>query len=240
MNTLSNERLFVKKAHKTQLKMARHIILEDKLPKKIHLIGGVDVAYFGDLSIGAVVVLNKTDLEPRESQIAICKTRAPYIPTLLSFREISPMIKAIRKLEIQPDLFLVDGQGFAHPYHCGLASHLGIIIGKPTIGVAKNKLCGQLENAKPKTNVAFLKDENEIIGAAVTIEKKKKPIYISSGHMVSLETAIKIVKQCTKSNRLPEPLRRAHEVATVEKRRIEILSRIDKKPANPRPLYLHR
>jgi len=228
MSTFNDKRLFLKKAHKTQLKMAKHVILEDELPKKIHSIGGVDVAYFRDLSIGAVAVLNKINLKLRELQIATCKTRFPYIPTLLSFREISPMTSAIRKLETQPDLFLVDGQGFAHPYRCGLASHLGIIIGKPTIGVAKSKLCGQLEKAEKKTNITLLKDNNEIIGAAVTTEKRK-PIFVSTGHMVSLETAIEIVKQCTKNNRTPEPLRRAHEAATAEKHRIETLSKIDKR-----------
>jgi deoxyribonuclease V len=214
----------VKKAHEAQLQLSKQIILEDRLPKKIQFIAGVDTAYFKDLSIGAAAVLDWNSLELVESKTAYCKTRFPYIPTLLSFREIPPTILSIKKLQTKPDVFLIDGQGYAHPYHCGLASHLGIIIGKPTIGVAKSRLFGEVENTEHQKDVAFLKYKGEIIGAAVTTKSGSQPVYVSVGHMVSLETAIRIVKESIRGNRIPEPLLKAHEIATAEKRKIHIPS----------------
>jgi len=214
----------VRKAHETQLQMSKRIVSEDMLPNKIHLVAGVDVAYARDLSVGAVAVLKYETLDLLEFKTALCKTQIPYIPTLLSFREIRPITSSINKLEHQPDLFLVDGQGFAHPYHCGLASHLGLIIGKPTIGIAKSRLFGKVEDDKHDKDVTFLKNNGEIVGAVVKTRAGSKPIYVSVGHMISLRTAIRIVKECMHHHRLPEPLLKAHKVATDEKRKIHIAS----------------
>jgi deoxyribonuclease V len=147
----------------------------------------------------------------------------PYIPTLLSFREVSPSILSIKKLQLQPDLFLIDGQGQAHPYRCGLASHLGLVLRRPTMGVAKSRLFGQVENAETE-GVAFLNHEDQVIGAAVTTKRGSKPVYVSTGHMISLETAIRIVKVCARNKRIPEPLIKAHQIADAEKRKINIQS----------------
>ena len=184
----------VKKAHETQLRLSKQIIFEDVLPEKIRFVAGVDVAYARGMSIGAVAVLNYDSLKLVESRTAFCKTRFPYIPTLLSFREIPPTVLSIKKLHVQPDVFLVDGQGFAHPYGCGYASHLGLVIGRPTIGVAKSRLFGEAEKTTTEDGVALLKNKGEVIGATVAIKRGCKPLYVSVGHMVSLETAIKIVK----------------------------------------------
>jgi deoxyribonuclease V len=210
----------IRKAHKTQLKLSKQIILEDRLPEKIRYVAGVDVAYCNGMSIGAVAVLDYDSLELVESQTALCKTRFPYIPTLLSFREIPPAVLCVKKLKVQPDVFLVDAQGFAHPYHCGFASHLGLVINKPTVGAAKSRLFGENEEYSSKENVAFLKHKGTIVGAAVTTKQGCKPVYISVGHMVSLETAIKIVKHCARNNRVPQPTLKAHKIAAVEKRKI--------------------
>ena len=229
MVTLGIKPLFsVKKAHKTQLRLSKQIIFEDTLPKKIKFVAGVDVAYARGMSIGAVAVLDYDSLKLVESQTAFCKTRFPYIPTLLSFREIPPAVLSIKKLQVQPDVFLVDGQGFAHPYGCGFASHLGLAIGKPTIGVAKSRLFGEAERTKTEDKVAFLKHKGEVVGAIVTIKRGCKPVYVSVGHMVSLETAIKIVKHCACHNRSPEPILKAHEIATLEKRKINMVSATNK------------
>jgi deoxyribonuclease V len=126
---------------------------------------------------------------------------------------------SIRKLKTQPDLFLVDGQGYAHPYHCGFASHLGLVIRKPTIGAAKCRLFGETVKTPIEENITFLKHKSEIVGAAVSTGHGGKPVYVSTGHMVSLDTAIGIIKHCTQKNRIPEPLLRAHEIATEEKRK---------------------
>jgi len=214
----------IEKAHETQLRLSEQIVLKDMLPKKIRLVAGVDVAYVEDLSIGAVAVLDYTSLELVESQTALCKTRSPYVPTLLSFREIQPTVLSIKKLRLQPDIFLVDAHGFAHPYRCGFASHLGLVIGKPTIGVAKSRLFGKVEVTRGKRDAALLKHNNEVIGAVVTTKHGCKPVYVSVGNMVSLETAVKIVRHCAHYNRIPEPILKAHELATAEKRKINIAS----------------
>lgn len=218
----------VEKAHETQSRLSERIVLEDALPKKIRFVAGVDVAYVKDLSVGAVAVVDYTSLELVESQIALCKTRFSYVPTLLSFREMPPTVLSIRKLHAEPDVFLVDAHGFAHPYRCGFASHLGLVIGKPTIGVAKGILLGEVEDVRDEKDVALLKHRGEVIGAVVTTKHGCKPVYVSVGHMVSLETAIKIVKHCAEHNRVPEPILKAHEIATAEKRKINIASAVNK------------
>lgn len=218
----------IEKAHETQLRLSKRIIPEDVLPKKIRFVAGVDVAYVRDLSIGAVAVLDYSSLKVLESKTALSKTRFPYVPTLLSFRETPPTVLSIKKLHLQPDVFLIDGHGFAHPYRCGFASHLGIVIGKPTIGVAKGRLFGKLENAKGEKNVAMLKHGDEVIGAIVKTKQGCKPVHVSVGHMVSLETAIKIVRHCTRHSRIPEPILKAHQIATAEKRKINIALTINK------------
>jgi len=211
-----------KKAHEIQRCLSRHIVSEDILPERIRLVGGVDVAYFKDFSIGAAAVLDFDTLELVESQIAICKTCFPYIPTLLSFREVMPTVMSIRKLRVQPDVFLVDAHGFAHPYRCGFASHLGLVLKSPTIGVAKTKLLGDVENRISTKDISFISNRGEIIGAAVTTIPESRPMYVSVGHMVSLKTSINIVKHCTKKSRIPKPILEAHETATTEKRKINI------------------
>lgn len=201
----------IPKAHKAQAYLSKKVVSEDRLPEKINLIAGVDVAYAGESAIGAVAVLDYESLELLESQTAMCQVKFPYIPTLLSFREIPPATACVKRLKRQPDVFLVDGQGIAHPYRCGFASHLGLAIGKPTVGVAKSRLVG-----KPTTlggNV-FLVENCQIIGSVVTTREGSKPVYVSVGNLISLETAVKIVKHCVRRSRIPEPLLQAHKIAS--------------------------
>jgi len=163
--------------------------------------------------------VNYDSLELIESQTAVCKNQISYIPTLLSFREIHSTVMSIRKLKTPPGLFLVDGQGYAHPYRCGFASRLGLVIRKPTIGTAKSKLVGETVNAPMQESSAFPRHKDEIIEAAVSTGHGSKLVYVSTGHMVSLDTAIRIIKHCTQKNRIPEPLLKAHEITTEEKRK---------------------
>ncbi|MGD0450598.1 MAG: endonuclease V [Candidatus Bathyarchaeia archaeon] len=213
----------IKKAHKTQIRLSKKIISEDNLPSKIRTVAGVDVSYVGQLGVGAVVVLDYEALEVLETQVASCQVKIPYIPTLLAFREIPPAVATIKKLKIQPDVFLVDAQGFAHPYRCGFASHLGLILSKPTIGAAKSRLIGTPVELDGTT---FLIDKGETIGAVLTSSQSGKPVFASVGHMVSLETAIKIVKHCIK-DRMPEPLLQAHKLAAKERIRFEQENKIN-------------
>jgi deoxyribonuclease V len=210
----------VKKAHDTQLCLSEKIIREDRLPKEIRVVGGVDVSYVGDMGIGAITVLDYGTLELLETQVATCPVKMPYVPTLLSFREIPPAVAAIKQLKLQPDIFLVDAQGLAHPFRCGFASHLGLVLGKPTVGAAKSKLIGELTEINGR-RVLF--DKGEIIGEVVTTKAGIKPIYVSIGHKISLETAIQIIKHCSKS-RIPEPLLQAHKIAA--KTRLKLLEKV--------------
>jgi len=211
-------RFSAEKAHMTQLRLSKLVIHEDQLPETINYVAGVDVAYAKGVSVGVAAVLNFDSLTLVESRVACLKTRFPYIPTLLSFREIPPAYSAIKKLQTHPDVFLVDGQGFAHPYRLGFAAHLGLAIDKPTIGVAKSLLCGKVEPVG-EYGWSPLTDGGEIIGAEVVTKPGQEPIYVSVGHRVSLKRAVDIVMQCTRTYRIPEPIRRAHMIAGEEKRK---------------------
>jgi deoxyribonuclease V len=210
-----------KKAHAMQRRLSKNIIFEDKLPETVDYVAGVDVAYLKDTAVAAVAVLELSSLSQVESQVAHVKIGFPYIPTLLSFREIPPAYPAIKKLQLEPDVFLVDGQGYAHPYGLGFASHLGLILDTATIGVAKSLLWGKVEPAGE--GWAPLVAKGIIIGAEVITKSGTKPVYVSVGHKVSLERAIRIVKACTGRYRIPEPIRRAHMLAGEEKRRLQSL-----------------
>lgn len=224
MSAKSLEKGFsVEKAHRTQVELSKHLILEDELPSTIRCVAGTDVAYTNDLSVAAAALLDFDSLQLKESQLAVQKTVFPYIPTLLSFREIRPTIAAIKKLHTEPEIILVNGHGYAHPYRCGFASHLGLILKKPTIGVAKSLLIGALVKNSQTQDTVFIQDKGEIIGARVRTKSKSKPVYVSVGHMISLETAIRIVKNCVLSTRIPEPIALAHRNAAVEKRRIKMI-----------------
>jgi len=191
------------------------------LPERADFVAGVDVAYLEGTSVGAVAVLDCSDLSMVEFQVAHFKTRFPYVPTFLSFREIPPAYSAIRKLHTKPDVFLIDGQGFAHPYGLGFASHLGLILEKPTIGVAKSLLCGKVEQNVEGGRIVTLKDNEVVVGAMVITKAGTKPLYVSVGHRMSLKRATEIVLACTGKYRIPEPIRRAHLIANEEKRRLQ-------------------
>ena len=205
----------IEKARKAQANIARKVICEDRLQGEIKLVGGVDVAYHQDWAVGAAAVLDYENLEVVESQTVIQKLKFPYVPTLFAFRELPAAVASIRKLKMQPDVFLVDGHGKAHPYGCGLACHLGVVLNKPTIGVAKNRLVGE---PKRVGRDIFLVHEGEVVGAVIAMRKGAKPVYVSVGHMMSLQTAAKIVEHCSRQNRIPQPLREAHRIAAEERK----------------------
>jgi deoxyribonuclease V len=203
------------KARRAQNCVAQKVIDKDHLPKKISLVGGVDAAYAGDVAFGVAVVLDYDSFEFREAQIVTQKVKFPYVSTLLSFRELPVAAVCIRKLKLQPDVLLVDGHGKAHPYGCGLASHLGVAMEKPTVGVAKRRLVGEPKRVGEDT---FLVQDGEVIGAVVSTRNAAKPVYVSVGHMVSLATAVEIVKHCSRISRVPEPIRLAHRLASEERK----------------------
>lgn len=203
------------KARRAQLCMAKKVIAEDTGPNNIQIVAGVDAAYYEDWAVGAIAVLDYESLEILETETVTQQVKFPYIPTLLSFRELPPAMACIRKLKLQPDVFLVDGHGKAHPYKCGFACHLGLTLRKPTIGVAKSRLVGEVNRINNEDLVVL---NGEVIGAEVTTMSRSKPVHVSVGHMISLQRAVKIVKDCCLENRIPEPIRQAHRLASEERK----------------------
>ncbi|HDI07308.1 MAG TPA: endonuclease V, partial [Candidatus Bathyarchaeota archaeon] len=183
------KRFSVQKARKIQRELAKKIVFDDRFQaENIRFVAGVDVAYVGDVAIGAAAVLEYDSLETVEYAVVRCRTMFPYVPTLLSFREISPAVSCLKRLKIEPDVVLVDGHGYAHPFRCGFASHLGVVIGKPTVGVAKKLLCGSVGEFNDE-GCALIVHEGEVVGMAVITKPGTKPVYVSVGNMVSLDTA---------------------------------------------------
>jgi deoxyribonuclease V len=209
--------LTVEEAIAIQEKLRSQVITEDKFKEPIHYVAGVDMGFEADgtISRAAVAVLSFPDLQVVETSLARRPTTFPYIPGFLSFREIPAVLDALEKIEIIPDIILCDGQGIAHPRRFGIASHLGVIIDIPTIGVAKSLLLGKHEDLpETKGSLQPLIHRGEMIGAVLRTRTGVKPVYISSGHKVSLSTAIDYVLRCTPKYRLPETTRIADKLAS--------------------------
>jgi deoxyribonuclease V len=161
-------------------------------------------------------VLDFPSLKLREKAIARLPTSFPYIPGLLSFREGPTILEALAKLEQWPDLLLFDGQGIAHPRRLGIASHIGLLTDTPSIGVGKSRLRGHAREALGNEKGAweFLWDKEEVVGALVRTRTGIKPLYVSIGHRVGLQTAVEYVLACTTRYKLPETTRWAHRLAS--------------------------
>ncbi len=179
-------------------------------------IAGADISCNRSSPLGyaVVVVMTFPDLEVVEEKRVEAEIKFPYIPGLLAFREAPILLKAFEKLKKEPDLIIFDGQGIAHPRGMGIASHLGIILNKPTIGCAKSKLFGTYnEPGKNEGDFSYLyspQETDKVIGAVVRTKSNTKPVFVSIGHKIDLQTSIKFVLQCTKGYRIPEPTRLAH------------------------------
>ena len=170
------------------------------------------------MAYAQAVVLCFPELKLLEQSATSAKITMAYIPGLLSFREIPVLIPLLEKLTITPDILLVDGQGIAHPRGLGLASHLGLVFDLPTIGCAKSRLIGTYDMpAFQKGAYVPLYVDNEVKGAVVRSKESVKPLFISIGHKICLETALGIVLGCCTHYRLPEPIRLAH-IGTREKK----------------------
>lgn len=183
----------------------------------IRTVAGADVGFEqeGRISRAAVAVLDFPSLVLREQAIARRVTRFPYVPGYLSFREVPVVLAALQRLRKEPDIILCDGQGYAHPRRFGLACHLGVVTGLPTIGVAKSRLVGT-HDPVPERKGAWvpLMDGDERIGAVLRTRDHVAPLFVSVGHRIGLEHAIEVVLACTPRYRLPETTRQAHRLAS--------------------------
>jgi len=223
----------MKKLHSWNLSYSRARELQAELSGKVEftrlkkgpkLIAGIDCAFSrdGERILAVVVVLRPPEFEFVETASASRKVTFPYIPGLLSFREAPVCLAAVEKLQTQPEVFIIDGQGIAHPRRLGLAAHLGLFLDQPTIGCAKSRLTGTYEEPSlDKGAYSLLKDEkgkqntqSEIIGAVVRTRTNVKPVFVSVGHKCLLEDAIRVVLDCAVKYRLPEPTRLAHQAVS--------------------------
>jgi len=207
-----------KRAERIQRILSSKVVACDGLSHEIRYVAGVDVSYLEGHSYGAVAVLEYKTMNLIEEATSTLKTVLPYIPTFLAFRELPAAVAAARKLKTRPDVFMVDGHGRAHPRRFGFACHFGLALKAPTIGVAKNLLCGEVKGSKGCWRPIV--DDGEIVGAAVFTKTDGRPVYVSVGHKVSLETAIRIVLNCARKYRIPEPIRQAHMIAERAKRKV--------------------
>ena len=193
-----------------------YVSLEDRLPR-VQRVAGVDVGFEdnGRITRAAVAVLDATSLQLVEHHVARLPTTFPYVPGLLSFREVPAVLAALAQLSALPDVILCDGQGVAHPRRFGIACHLGVLLDLPTVGVAKSRLVGRHgEVPVEKGGWAPLEDGGEVIGAVLRTRSNVRPLYVSPGHRVSLKTAIELTLACTTRYRLPETTRWADRLAS--------------------------
>lgn len=184
-----------------------------KIPK---LIASADVSFVGDKAIGAVVVMTFPGLEVVEKIVKKRDLGFSYIPTLLTFREGPVLCECFRALKNEAELIIFDGQGIAHPRRMGLAAHLGILLGKPSIGCAKSKLYGESHRSlgEKKGDFRYLKDiDGAKIGAILRTRVGVKPIFVSPGYMIDIKDSVKIIMQCIGKYRIPEPIRISHSLS---------------------------
>lgn len=202
--------------------LRKPILIQEKLREKIKLedgfreaglVGGADTHFRGDRAHTSLVVLDLGSLDPLEETSSVSKVSFPYVPTFLTFREAPSIIRIFKGLKHKPDVLLIDGQGIAHPRGIGLASHVGVLLDTPTIGVAKKRLIGSYEEPKEVGEASELLYDDRQIGWVFKSKKGTRPLFISPGHRVSIESSLDIVKGSLKDHKLPEPLHLAHQRA---------------------------
>ena len=200
-------------------------------PAQTRFVAGVDNGYVrgeaGETAHAAVVVLDFPSLEVVETVTASCPVTFSYVPGLLTFREGPAVLSAIERLTVQPDLWLFDGHGVAHPRRFGLAAHLGLILDQPSVGCAKSRLVGRWEEPGPAFgDRAPIVDRGEVVGMAVRTRPGHTPLLVSPGHRLDVEGAVAAALACCRDSRfLPEPTRLAHELVTATARPLRQVSR---------------
>jgi deoxyribonuclease V len=215
MKPLHSWKVNTEEAIQIQENLRNRLILKNTFTE-VRTIGGGDVAYSGDrnLLFAAIAVLSFPKMETLDIATAHGEIPFPYIPGLLSFREGPILINAFRKLKMKPDVMIYEGQGIAHPRGIGLASHMGLWLELPSIGCAKTPLLDDFTYPGPsKGSFELIRKEGKEVGAALRTKEKVKPLFVSPGHRIDLPTSIQIILQTCQKFRMPEPLRKAHQVS---------------------------
>lgn len=206
-------------ARNLQKQLAKKVCLEDS-NSNIKTVAGVDVAYDknSDLIVASIAVLDTCTLNVLDTSIIKDQVTFPYIPGLFSFREMPPLIKAFEKLNIEPDLVVCDGHGYAHPRRFGLACHLGVLFDIPTIGCGKTRLIGEYDEPgiKRGDQTELIDTNGEVIGAVLRTQNNVKPVFVSSGHKISIETSCKWILKLSPQYRLPETTRIADHIGRTQ------------------------
>lgn len=203
-------------ARTLQAELAKRVSLKDDFPPP-KLLAGFDVGFEeeGTITRAAAVLLDADTLQPQESHIARIGTSMPYVPSLLSFRELPALVAALAMLTRTPDLVFVDGQGIAHPRRLGIAAHFGVATGLATLGVAKKVLAGRHDEPGPTPGDRTpLIHRGEQIGWALRSKLRCNPLIVSPGHRISLDTSVEWVMRTLRGYRLPEPTRLADRLAS--------------------------
>jgi deoxyribonuclease V len=217
-------------AQRRQRELARQVILEDGFDE-LALVAGVDVSVprEGETGRAAIVVWRPADGAVVEQLTAEAPVRFPYVPGLLAFREGPPIEAALRRLRHEPDLYLVDGQGIAHPRRLGIAAHLGVLLDRPTIGCAKSRLYGLDAEPGPEAGAAvpLLAPDGSRLGSILRTRAGTNPLYVSPGHRVSLSSAESVVLACCRGYRLPEPQRLADKLSKARPDAVDREPRLD-------------
>lgn len=209
--------------YRIQRDIASRTILDDRLDlDEIRLIGGADQAFFDEKIISAIVLLEYPSMEVYDSSSAILNVDFPYIPGLLTFREAPSIIEAFRSLETKPDLLVLDGCGINHPRFAGLATHVGVTLDIPSIGVAKNILCGEGDLPMEVGDASLITYQKRAVGYYFKSKKNCKPLIVAPGHKISLESSLNLIKSCIRGYKLPEPTRMAHLFANRIKKEVLI------------------
>lgn len=202
--------------------VAEKAVIRDEFTT-IRLIAGADQAFTGDFILSGIVVMDYASLEIVERVCSVERVNFPYIPTFLSFREGPAIVSAFRKLKNRPDIMMVDGAGINHPRRAGIATHIGVALDVPTIGITKKILCGTGEEPIQVSEAAPLLYESIKVGWLLKSSKRARAIIIAPGHRVSLESSLSIVRSCLRGHKLPEPVRLAHLYVNEEKENVSIL-----------------
>ena len=210
-------------ARAQQVSLRKRVSLTDDFGV-IKTIAGVDLSFSseGETGYAVVVVLSFPDFRILETRYAAAPVPMPYVPGLLSFRESPIALEAFAQIQTVPDMIFVDGQGQAHPRGFGIACHLGVLLDRPCVGVAKSYLYGQYDRAvalEPGTSTPLRsKDGAQVIGSVVQTKPRTNPLFISPGHKISVDSATRLVLGCLRGYRLPEPTRQAHLLITAYKK----------------------
>jgi deoxyribonuclease V len=222
IETLHSWNVSIERAKSLQMELRERVRFRPLPRSRVRFVAGADIAVdrAGESLIAAVVVVDFRSLEVVETRVVSRRLVFPYVPGYLSFREAPAVIACLRRVRAPVDVLLCDGQGIAHPRRFGLASHVGLWAGIPTIGCAKSRLVGEfVEPGRRRGSFSSLLYEGERVGSVLRTRDGVKPLFISPGHLIDHAGSIRITLACCTRYRLPEPSRRAHMAAEEEKRR---------------------